>query len=79
MSKKKNKTKNKNPHSQLPQDDGMQNSNEPPPCSDTDAYRDTDARTGNPQQQPEDGMQKFYAKLPSAKDNLASLDWHLSL
>ena len=35
--------------------------------------------TTNTRQQTDNGMQNFYAKLPSAEDDSASSDWHLGL
>ena len=90
MSKKKKNTSTKSKTSTLPQEDGTQNHNSQPnqnpqknsqPNSSQpmriDAESGTD--TANTRQQPYDGMQNFYAKLPSAEDDSASSDWHLGL
>ena len=42
-------------------------------------YAESGTDTTNTRQQPDDGMQNFYAKLPSAEDDSASSDWHLGL
>ena len=85
MSKKKKNASTKSKTSVLPQEDGtqyhnsqphqnpQQNSqpNSPQPMR-NNAESGTD--TANTREQHDDGMQNFYAKLPSAEDDPASSD-----